>query len=56
MKQSLFFIVFKHNDELATQRCFATKDKAKDHFDDVGFNKKLVCIKEAVYKVKDKRK
>lgn len=54
MKKSLFFIVFKHNDELATQRCFATKDNARAYFEEVGFNNKLVCIKEAVYTVEKK--
>lgn len=54
MKESLFFIVFKQTDELATSRCFNSRELATEYFNEVGFNKKLVCIKEAVYKVEKK--
>lgn len=53
MKKSLFFIVFKNNDEFATGKFFDCKKKAEIYFKKVGFNKKAICIKEAVYTIKD---
>jgi hypothetical protein len=56
MKESLFFIVFKHNDELVVNRAFSTLKDAKDYFNESVLSKKLCCIKEAVYTIKDKKK
>lgn len=52
MKESLFFIVLKRNDELAVNRAFSTAKDAKNYFDESILNKKVCCIKEAVYQIK----
>lgn len=46
MKESLFWIVFKRNDEIIMAKPFQTMEKAKSYFKKAGFDRGSVYIKE----------
>lgn len=55
MKESLFFIVIKHTDELIIDRAFDSKAKAETYIDNSMLSREKVHVKEAVYTIKGKK-